>query len=48
MNSSLKLTKKVIRPGTEKEKVVFTDLSVSGGLINAKAAIEMAAKMSGK
>lgn len=48
MSSSLKLTKKVIRPGTEKEKVVFTDLSVSGGLINAKAAIEMAAKMSGK
>lgn len=43
MNSSVKVHKKVILPGSKKTKIAFDELSVSGGLINAKAALEMAA-----
>jgi hypothetical protein len=35
----------VILPGTKKDKVNFKDISVSGGLINAKNALEMASQM---
>jgi subtilisin family serine protease len=43
MKSSVKLEKKVIRPHTQKEKVKFSELCVSSGLVNAKAALELAA-----
>jgi subtilisin family serine protease len=45
MESSVKVDKKVILPGTKKDKVNFKDISVSGGLINAKNALEMASQM---
>jgi len=45
MESSLKVNKKVILPGSKNNKVNFKDISVSGGLINAKSALEMAAKI---
>jgi len=48
MKSSVKLDKKVIRPHTKKEKVKFSELCVSSGLVNAKAALEMAATYSAK
>lgn len=48
MKSSVKLDKKVIRPHTKKEKVKFSELCVSSGLVNAKAALEMAASYSAK
>jgi hypothetical protein len=35
---------KVILPGT-KEKVKFSELSVSGGVVNAEQALKMAAKL---
>lgn len=45
MESSVKVNKKVILPGTKKDKVNFADISVCGGLVNAKNALELAAKM---
>jgi subtilisin family serine protease len=45
MESSVKVDKKVILPGTKKDKVNFKDISVCGGLINAKNALEMASQM---
>lgn len=42
MESSLKVNKKVILPGTQKTKVNFNSLSVSGGLINALNALQAA------
>ncbi len=45
MASSTKVNQQVIKPGTE-DKVPFSSLSVSGGIVNAYAALKMAARMS--
>ena len=42
MESSVKVNKKVLLPGAKKTKVNFTNLSVSGGLINALKALQAA------
>jgi hypothetical protein len=34
---------KVILPGTESDKVKFSDLSISGGVVNAEKALKLAA-----
>jgi cell wall-associated protease len=39
---------KVVRPGTENEKVKFSELSETGGLINAYEAVKMAESMAAK
>ena len=44
MKSVTRHTGKVILPGT-KEKVKFTELSISGGVVNAEQALKMAAKL---
>jgi subtilisin family serine protease len=36
---------KVILPGTESDKVKFSDLSISGGVVNAEKALKMAAEI---
>ena len=45
MNSGTKINFDVIKPGTKDEKVPFTDLSVSGRVVNAYNAIKMADRM---
>jgi subtilisin family serine protease len=42
MESSVKVNKKVLLPGAKKTKVNFSNLSVSGGLINALNALQAA------
>ena len=42
MESSVKVNKKVLLPGAKKTKVNFSNLSVSGGLINALKALQAA------
>ncbi|MDX6745311.1 S8 family peptidase [Polaribacter sp. PL03] len=42
MNSGIKINFDVIKPGTEDEKVPFSDLSVSGRVVNAYNALKMA------
>jgi len=37
----------VVRPGTENERVRFSDLSTTGGIVNVYAAFQMAERMSG-
>lgn len=46
--SSVKQNRKVIKPGTEDEKVDFSSLSKSGGIVNVEKAVELAAKTVGK
>lgn len=43
MKSAVVNPKKVTRPGTKNQKVKFTDLSVSGGVVNAYNALKLAA-----
>ncbi|AUC85568.1 peptidase S8 [Polaribacter sp. ALD11] len=42
MNSGIKINFEVIKPGTKEEKVPFSDLSVSGRVVNAYNAVKMA------
>lgn len=42
MNSGLKIDFDVIKPGTQDQKVPFSDLSVSGRIVNAYNALQMA------
>ena len=42
MNSGVKINFNVIKPGTEDEKVPFSELSVSGRIVNAYNALQMA------
>ena len=42
MNSGLKIDFEVIKPGTQDEKVPFSELSVSGRIVNAYNALQMA------
>ncbi|MEO1514880.1 MAG: S8 family peptidase [Bacteroidota bacterium] len=46
-NSSDKIDRMVVKPGTD-EKVKFSELSTSGGTLNAYKAVQMAAKTKGK
>ncbi len=46
MDSGIEYTNEVIKPGSENEKVNFSDLSVSGKIVNAYNALRMAEKMS--
>lgn len=46
--SSVKQTRKVIKPGTEDEMVDFSTLCKSGGIINVEKAVELATKTVGK
>lgn len=46
--SSVKQNRKVIKPGTEDEKVDFSTLSKSGGIVNVEKAVELATKTVGK
>ena len=39
---------KVIKPGTKDEKVMFSELSASGGVVNAYKAMQLASKTKGK
>jgi hypothetical protein len=48
MESSIKQTQQVVKPGTEDEKVPFASLSVSGGILNIEKAFEMALVTPGK
>jgi subtilisin family serine protease len=43
--SAVHLTAKVKRPGSEDHQVTMTDLSTSGGIINAYAALKMASTL---
>lgn len=45
MEGSVPVKGKVILPGTDKQKVKLKDICVSGGLVNAKKALEMAATL---
>ena len=45
MNSGIKITMDVIKPGTRDEKVSFSELSVSGRVVNAYNALMMAERM---
>jgi subtilisin family serine protease len=47
MNSTEKQSQKVKKPGT-KDMVPFTDLCISGGVVNAFKAVELASKTPGK
>ena len=38
----------VIKPGSKDEKVDFTSLSKTGGIVNAYKALEIASKMKGE
>ena len=42
------LTTKVIKPGTEDEKVPFSSISVTGGAVNAYQAVKKATMVKGK
>ena len=42
MNSGVKINFEVIKPGTQDEKVPFSELSVSGRIVNAYNALQMA------
>lgn len=42
--SATKVDRKVIKPGTEDEKVAFSDLCATGGVVNAYEALKLAAK----
>lgn len=46
MESVVPVTKKVVRPGSKKNKVKMTDLCISGGVINAYHAVLLAEKRS--
>jgi hypothetical protein len=48
MESSTPQNNSVIKPGTKDEKVKFSELSVSGGIINAYEAVEKASDTKGK
>ncbi len=48
MESSTPQSTMVIKPGTKEEKVKFSELSVSGGIINAYEAVEKASNTKGK
>jgi subtilisin family serine protease len=48
MESSIKQTQQVVKPGTEDEKVPFASLSVSGGILNVEKAFEKALITPGK
>lgn len=48
VNSTVKQNRKVIKPGTEDEKVDFSTLSKSGGIVNVEKAVELATKTVGK
>ncbi len=48
MQSAEKQKIKVIKPGSEEDKVSFQTLSVSGGIVNAYQAVMLAAKTDGK
>ncbi len=48
MASSTKLSHKVITPGTKDQMTSFSNLSVSGGTVNAEQALILAAKTKGK
>jgi subtilisin family serine protease len=48
IKSSVPQNRKVIKPGTEDEKVEFSSLCVSGGIVNIEKAVELAAKTPGK
>ncbi len=48
MNSSIKTDMEVVVPGKNGEKMKFSELSVSGGMVNALKAVELAMKTKGK
>jgi subtilisin family serine protease len=48
MESSIKQSQQVVKPGTEDEKVPFASLSVSGGILNVEKAFEKALITPGK
>jgi len=45
MKSATKYNGKVILPGTESDKIKFSELSISGSVVNAEKALEMAAQI---
>jgi subtilisin family serine protease len=48
METATPQTMMVVKPGTKDEKVKFTELSVSGGIVNAYEAVEKASETKGK
>ncbi|MEM9823387.1 MAG: S8 family peptidase [Bacteroidota bacterium] len=48
MNSGTKVDMEVIKPGTKSDKIAFSELSVSGRILNAHNALMMADKMVNK
>ncbi len=48
MESAIPLNAKVIKPNTADEKVPFSSLSVTGGVVNAYQAVQKASKVKGK
>jgi hypothetical protein len=45
MDSATRIDQMVIKPGTSEEEVNFSDLSVTGGIVNAYEAFKLAEKM---
>jgi len=48
LESSVKVNSEVIKPGTKNEKVPFTDLSMTGGVLNSYTAVKKAMNVKGK
>jgi hypothetical protein len=48
MESAIKQNQMVVKPGTEDEKISFSSLSVSGGILNIEKAFEKALITPGK
>ncbi|NBU36222.1 MAG: hypothetical protein EBS35_06560 [Bacteroidetes bacterium] len=48
MESTIKQSQMVVKPGTDDEKVPFSSLSVSGGILNVEKAFEKALSTPGK
>ena len=48
MDSVTPLNTQVIKPGSDGEKVPFSTLSVTGGVVNAYKAVQKASKVKGK
>ena len=48
VKSAVPLTAKVIKPGTQDELVNMSDLSVSGGIVNAYDALKLASTLNTK
>ncbi|HEU0014043.1 MAG TPA: S8 family serine peptidase, partial [Longimicrobium sp.] len=47
LRSATRFDQRVLRPGSESERVSFGELSDTGGIVNAYAALQLAAQVAG-